>query len=112
MTRTVLTLELRARFFDGLADPTRLAILQALREGGELCVNDVAARAGLGQSSASRHLACLRDCGLVEARAEWRHVHYRLAPGVRPLLDANDAFIARVAVQTAACTRPETRRPA
>ncbi len=109
---TPLTLAVRARFYDGLADPSRLAILQALREGSELCVTEVATRSGLTQSNASRHLACLRDCGLVEARAEWRHVHYRLAPGVQALLDANDAFIAQVADQIAACTRPEMRRPA
>jgi ArsR family transcriptional regulator, cadmium/lead-responsive transcriptional repressor len=97
---------LRARFFHGLADPSRLAILDTLR-GGERTSGDVAAAAGLTVSNASRHLACLRDCGLVEARQEWRHVHYRLAEGVNDLLAASDAFIERAAERVPACARPE-----
>ena len=96
----------RARFFRGLADPSRLAILDALREG-ERSAGQVAVRAGLTPSNASRHLACLRECGLVEARQDWRHVYYRLADGVADLLAANDAFVERVAERLAACERPE-----
>jgi ArsR family transcriptional regulator, cadmium/lead-responsive transcriptional repressor len=96
----------RARFFHGLADPARLAILDALRNG-ERTSGEVATAAGLTLSSASRHLACLRDCGLLEARPEWRFVHYRLADGVADLLKANDVFIARVADRVAGCQRPE-----
>ena len=97
---------LRARFFHGLADPSRLAILDALRDG-EHTAGEVARIAGLSPSNASRHLSCLRDCGLVEGRQDWRHVHYRLAEGVLDLLDANEGFLERVAERVAACTRPE-----
>ena len=97
-------LSVRARFFDGLAEPSRLMILQALRDGERTC-GVVAAETGLSPSSASRHLACLRECGLIEARQEWRHVYHRLADGVAALLDANDVFIDRVADRIAACTR-------
>jgi DNA-binding transcriptional ArsR family regulator len=96
----------RARFFHGLSDPSRLALLDALR-AGELTAGEVAARAGISPSSASRHLACLKDCGLVEARQEWRHVHYRLTDGVSELLEVSDGFIERVAERVTACTRPE-----
>jgi DNA-binding transcriptional ArsR family regulator len=96
----------RARFFHGLADPSRLAILDALR-AGERTSGEAATAAGLSLSNASRHLACLRDCGLVESRQEWRHVYYRLADGVAGLLAANDAFVERVAERVAACARPE-----
>jgi DNA-binding transcriptional ArsR family regulator len=96
----------RARFFHGLADPSRLAILDALRDG-EKTAGEVASSAGLSPSNASRHLACLRDCGLVEARQDWRRVHYRLASGVAELLAANEAFIEGVAERVAACGRPE-----
>jgi DNA-binding transcriptional ArsR family regulator len=96
----------RARFFRGLSDPSRLAILDALRTG-ELTVGEVAARATLSLSSASRHLACLKDCGLVEARQDWRHVYYCLAAGVADLLAINAAFIDRVAERIAACRQPE-----
>jgi DNA-binding transcriptional ArsR family regulator len=97
---------LRARFFRGLAEPARVAILDAL-QGGERTAGEVAAAAGLTISNASRHLACLKDCGLVEARQEWRHVYYRLAEGVEQVLAANDDFIQRVADRVAACDRPE-----
>jgi DNA-binding transcriptional ArsR family regulator len=97
---------IRARFYRGLADPSRLAILDALRDG-ESTVNEVADATQLSQSNASRHLACLKDCGLVEAHQNWRHVRYRLAEGVAELLATNDAFIERVAERIAACERPE-----
>lgn len=96
----------RARFFRGLADPSRLAILGTLR-GSERSVGEVAAAAGLTLSNASRHLTCLKECGLVEARQTWRHVCYRLADGVAELLDENDRFIERVAERIIACQRPE-----
>ena len=98
----------RARFFGGLADPARLALLDALRYG-ELMAGDAAIATGLSASNTSKHLACLRGCGLVESRQEWRRVYYRLADGVAPMLDANDAFIAGVAERIAACQRPEMR---
>lgn len=101
-----VSLAVRARFFAGLADPARLALLETLRHS-ERTAGEAALSAGLSPSSASRHLACLKDCGLIEARQEWRHVHYRLADGVRELLDTNDGFIRRVAERIAACRRLE-----
>jgi ArsR family transcriptional regulator, cadmium/lead-responsive transcriptional repressor len=106
MRRTPLWV--RARFFAGLADPARLALLEALRDG-ERTAGEAAAVAGLSPSNASKHLACLRECGLVESHQDWRHVHYRLADGVHALLAANDAFLERVADRIAACRRPEMR---
>jgi ArsR family transcriptional regulator, cadmium/lead-responsive transcriptional repressor len=102
----VISPRVRARFFDGLADPARLALLDALRQG-ELTARDVAAASGLSPSNGSKHLACLRDCGLVESRQDWRRVYYRLADGVSDMLDANDAFIARVSDRVAVCRGPE-----
>jgi DNA-binding transcriptional ArsR family regulator len=105
-TIAATSLTTRARFFRGLADPARLAILDALRVG-EQTAGQVAATAGLTPSTGSRHLACLRECGLLETRQDWRFVYYRLAEGVAALLDANDAFLQRVAARVAACERPE-----
>lgn len=102
----VLAPEVQARFYRGLADPARLALLLVLRDG-ERAVGEAAAAAGIGLSRASRHLACLRECGLVVTRQEWRRVYYRLADGVAPLLERNAAFIATVADQIVACQRPE-----
>lgn len=107
MTQTTTRVgpQLRARFFHGLADPSRLVLLDALRPG-ERAAGEIALAAGLSASNASRHLACLRECGLVESRQDWRHVYYRLADGVAELLAINDAFLEQVADRVAACTHP------
>ena len=97
----------RAKFFRSLGDASRLAILELLRER-EMTAGQIAAAAHLTASNASKHLACLRDCGLVEARQHWRHVHYRLAgEHVAHLLDEADLVLQVVAVQMATC-RPES----
>ncbi len=56
-----------ASLFHSLSDPTRLAILRHLSLG-EHRVVELTAHLGLAQSTVSKHLACLRDCGLVESR--------------------------------------------
>ncbi len=97
------SLSLRAKFFRGLADPSRLALPEALR-GGEQTVGALTAATGLTQSNVSGHLACLRDCGLVESRQEWRHVYYRLADaGIGQLLAATDRILAATAQRVYAC---------
>ena len=103
---TRIDTEVRARFFRGLANTSRLAILDVLREA-EHTVSDVAEISGISISTASRHLTCLRECGLVESQQDWRHVRYRLANGVAELLGLNDQFIERVADRVEACQRPE-----
>lgn len=60
-----------ASLFRGLADPTRLAILRHLALG-EHRVVELTEHVGLAQSTVSRHLACLRDCGLVASRPQGR----------------------------------------
>lgn len=99
-------IEVQSRFYHGLADPARLAILDSLRQH-ELTVSEVAKTTGLTISNTSRHLLCLRDCGLVESHQNWRQVYYRLAEGVKGLLDSNESFIARIADHVASCQRPE-----
>lgn len=52
---------------------------------------------GLSQSNVSSHLACLRDCGLVEREARGRFAYYSIAnDDVRAVLDAAEAVLARV----------------
>jgi DNA-binding transcriptional ArsR family regulator len=60
-----------ACLFHGFSDPSRLAILQHLSIG-EHRVVDLTAHLGLAQSTVSKHLACLKDCGLVTSRPEGR----------------------------------------
>nr|WP_237168447.1 metalloregulator ArsR/SmtB family transcription factor [Paracoccus shandongensis] len=79
----VLTVTQRAKLFRGLADPSRLAILEALRPGA-LSVSEIVTATGLNQPNASNHLRCLSECGLVVGVPQGRFVHYRLAD---PLID-------------------------
>lgn len=67
-----------AKLFRGLAEPTRLAILQVLW-AGERRVTDLVGELGMSQSNVSAHLACLKDCGLVADRPVGRAVYYRVA---------------------------------
>ena len=69
----------RTARFHALADPTRLAVLDALA-GGEQCVCDLQSLLGAAQSRLSFHLRVLREAGLVHDRREGRWSYYRLCP--------------------------------
>lgn len=60
-----------ACLFRGLGEPARLTILRHLALG-EHRVVDLTDHLGLAQSTVSKHLACLRDCGLVTSRPQGR----------------------------------------
>lgn len=97
-------LALKAKFFRGLAEPSRLAILEALLDGPRT-VSELVAATGLSQPNASAHLACLRDCGLVVREARGRHAYYRLADErVARLLRLADEILAEVALGVYLCT--------
>jgi ArsR family transcriptional regulator len=64
--------------FSGLADNTRLRILQLLAEE-ELCACEVMAALDLTQPTASHHLGILERSGLVVSRREGKWVFYRIA---------------------------------
>lgn len=68
-----------AQTFKALSDETRLRIL-ALLAWGELCVCDLMAILDLPQSTVSRHLAYLRNSGLVTDRREGVWMYYCLVP--------------------------------
>lgn len=67
-----------AQFFQALGDPTRLRILNLLA-AGELCVCYFVEILGDPQPKISRHLAYLRNAGIVDARRDGKWIHYRLA---------------------------------
>lgn len=71
-------LDLVAERFKALGEPTRLRILNALRQG-ERTVSELMDETGLGQANASKHLQLLHSLGFVERRKEGLFVHYRLA---------------------------------
>ena len=63
-----------------LSDPSRVRAMLALR-GGELCACQLVELLDLAPSTVSRHMALLRQAGLIEARKDGRWMHYRLAEG-------------------------------
>jgi ArsR family transcriptional regulator, arsenate/arsenite/antimonite-responsive transcriptional repressor len=60
-----------------LADPTRVRILLALKQG-ELCVCQITELFGLATSTVSKHLSILNQAGLIQSRKTERWVYYRL----------------------------------
>lgn len=95
---------LPARLFRGLSDESRLAILEALRQG-PLAVGRIVEITGLSQSNTSNHLRCLSDCGLVSAEQRGRSIHYSLSDQrVRALLQLADDLLAEVGRRVYACT--------
>ncbi len=77
-----------ADIFSLLADPGRLRLMTSLLEAGELCVCDLAAATGMGESTVSHALRLLRAHRVVQVRRAGRMSYYRLADShVRLLLD-------------------------
>ena len=70
-------LELSAKFFRGLGDPTRLKILELLLEG-EKNVSELVKALGVPQGRVSNHLACLKWCGYVGTIGRGRFTYYRV----------------------------------
>ncbi|KQI69191.1 TrmB family transcriptional regulator [Loktanella sp. 3ANDIMAR09] len=98
-------LELRAKLFRGLGDPSRLAILDALISG-ESSVQEIVGYTGLGQPNVSNHLRCLLECGLVSRRSEGRFVRYSLADRrVAGLIRDADQLLASTATGIDNCER-------
>ncbi|MCD6728189.1 MAG: metalloregulator ArsR/SmtB family transcription factor [Solirubrobacteraceae bacterium] len=71
-----------------LGDPTRLLVAAALREGGELCVCDLAWVCERSDKLISHHARALRAAGLVRSRRDRKMVMYSLSDVGRELLEA------------------------
>ena len=95
-------LGLHRRLLHGLADPSRLVILEAMR-GQERRVGDLAVETGLSQPNVSKHLACLWGCGLVARERRGREVYYRPIDGIEELFGAMDDVIERAGMTIGAC---------
>jgi ArsR family transcriptional regulator, cadmium/lead-responsive transcriptional repressor len=92
-----------AALFRSLGDPARLVIVRRLADGPAR-VTDLTAELGLAQSTVSKHLACLRDCGLVSVRAVGRASVYSLAqPALLEVLAAAEQVLAATGSQVALC---------
>jgi ArsR family transcriptional regulator, cadmium/lead-responsive transcriptional repressor len=92
-----------ACLFHGFSDPSRLAILQHLALG-EHRVVDLTKHLGLAQSTVSKHLACLRDCRLIDYRVEGRQSFYSLTrPELLDLLRDAQALLVQTGEAVAIC---------
>jgi len=82
------TFEPSAKLFKALMHPSRLLILETLRDG-EQCVCHLEAALGCRQAYISQHLMVLRDAGLVEDRRDGARIFYRvIKPEVFDLVDS------------------------
>ena len=78
----------RDQLFRTLADPTRRAIFEQLCSQGEQTVGALTAHAGVSQPAVSKHLALLKEAGLVRDRPSGRQTHYSAQRGaLAPLID-------------------------
>jgi DNA-binding transcriptional ArsR family regulator len=95
-----------ACLFHGLSEPARLAILRHLALG-EHRVVDLTVHLGLAQSTVSKHLACLKDCGLVTSRPQGRASLFSLnhAPAVMNLLVAAERLLGLTGDAVTLCPR-------
>jgi DNA-binding transcriptional ArsR family regulator len=92
-----------ATLFRSLGDLSRLAILRRLAEGPAR-VTDLVAALGLAQSTVSKHLACLRDCGLVASEPVGRASVFRLTqPSLIDVLAAAEEVLAATGSAVTLC---------
>lgn len=71
-----------------IADPTRRKLIRLLAEADELPLHELTAQFDMGRTAVSKHLAILKDAGLVMARKEGRETRYRL--NAAPLKEIQD----------------------
>jgi len=70
---------LRAEVIKALAHPTRLRIVDYLLSEGEQCVCDIGSFVNASQPMVSKHMAQMRDAGVLESRKEGSMVFYRVS---------------------------------
>lgn len=96
-------LDAAVALFHSLSDGTRLAIVRRLADG-EARVADLVGQLNLAQSTVSAHVACLRDCGLVQGRPQGRQVFYSLTrPELLDLLASAQTLLAATGNAVALC---------
>jgi DNA-binding transcriptional ArsR family regulator len=104
-TAAELRTELTSRFFQVLADSSRVRIVELLLEG-EQNVGELVAALGMQQGRVSSHLACLRWCGFIGTRRDGKYIYYRVTdPRIRDLIALAHQLLAENAGEIASCFR-------
>jgi ArsR family transcriptional regulator len=94
--------EMQARLCQAMSHPTRLKLVQLLRDGPRP-VDDLAQATGLSQGSVSRHLAALRSSGVVAGHRQGQHMIYHLvSPKIVAICDAMREVLAEQAAHQSA----------
>ncbi len=96
--------------FKALTHPTRLAILDVLRNG-EQCVCHIEAHLGHRQAYVSQQLAVLREAGLIQDTREGLNIYYRVVrPEVFALIDVARTMVG-IAIARSPFDRPRVPCP-
>ncbi|GAA4433917.1 hypothetical protein GCM10023155_30520 [Bremerella cremea] len=80
VTKSPQQYEARAKVAKAMAHPSRLFILDLLGQQ-DMCVQQLTQQIGCDQSTVSKHLAVLKDAGLIESRREGTSNFYRVTCG-------------------------------
>ncbi len=100
-------IRVKAKLFRGLADPSRLSLLEALRDGPRN-VSTLVELTGLSQPNTSMHLNCLWCCGLLDKEVRGRFSFYRIkSDKVLRILEAAESVLDEVYDRIAECARYE-----
>jgi ArsR family transcriptional regulator, cadmium/lead-responsive transcriptional repressor len=100
-----------ATFFQALADPTRVRILELLAER-PMTVSELVSALGLAQGRVSSHLSCLRWCGYVRAEVEGRFNRYALIDDrIRDIVRLGESIVIDNADRLTSCLVLATEQP-
>jgi DNA-binding transcriptional ArsR family regulator len=102
---------LKAKLYRGLADPSRLSILETLQEG-PLPVHTIVEKTGLSRTNVCNHLRCLSDCDLVTSESQGRSTFYQLShPKVADLFHITEDILRDIARNMYECTNYTEMHP-
>ncbi len=103
-------IRIKAKLFRGFADPSRLMLIEVLRNGKK-SVGELVEITGLSQPNVSNHLRCLADCDLVKKERDGRYIYYRLSDmRITTILQKSEQLLSEVAKGVYDCTRYESAK--
>ena len=98
-------IQIKAKLFRGFADPSRLMLIEVLRNGKK-SVGELVEITGLSQPNVSNHLRCLSDCDLVKKDRNGRYIYYSLSDKrITTILRQSEQLLSEVAKGVYDCTR-------
>src|SRR6056297_3647113 len=98
-------LKIKAKLFRGFADPSRLMLIEVLRNEKK-SVGELVEITGLSQPNVSNHLRCLADCDLVKRERDGRYIYYSLSDKrIKTILQKSEQLLSEVAKGVYDCTR-------